>query len=177
MPIATSNTLSLEDFCNTIGVTSNDQFTESNMDYVLEAEYEATKGLEPDSLEWNTASSEACDLLWKNVDTVWFHAFDAIVKHMEEEWKINVKHAGGIVTLEADDWDAALDVVIDSINGYGAFRYDSREELIQSGPYETVRDAVIRHMHWNVKRGEIYGEEGVIQVFRRELDWACRYKM
>jgi hypothetical protein len=165
MPLATSNTLSLEDFCNSIGVPSNDQFTESNVDYVLEAEYEATN------------SEEACELLWEKVDTVWFHAFDAIVKHIKEEWKIDVKHAGGIVTLEADDWDAALDVVIDSINGYGAFWYDSREELIESGPYETVRDAVILHLHWNVKRGVIYGEDGVIQVFRKELDWACRYKM
>jgi len=70
-----------------------------------------------------------------------------------------------------ENWDLAAHELIEVINGYGLFHFDSLEEAIDSGPYETSENFVLHHLGWISSYSEVYGDYSAKYL----LDQAMRY--
>ena len=53
-------------------------------------------------------------------------------------------------------WYRAAQHIITTINGVGMFGFSSPRELKDSGPYESMPDAVMQHIHWIADYPEVY---------------------
>ncbi len=74
--------------------------------------------------------------------------------------------------LESNDWSLALNDVVDTINGVGYFHFNDGNELIDSGPYEDAKEAVIKHVHWTSDYSDVYGVDSLTSIFNRSLERA-----
>ncbi len=54
------------------------------------------------------------------------------------------------------DWTSVACMLIDTINGYGRFHFNSVRELVSSGPYISRKQAALSHIHWISSHPEVY---------------------
>lgn len=65
-------------------------------------------------------------------------------------------------------WYRAASKIIDTINGVGMFEFRTVRELVESGPYPTIEQAVLQHAHWISSYPEVYeGTKAKFLVERR----------
>lgn len=69
-------------------------------------------------------------------------------------------------TIECDDWDAAARKIIETINGVGIFQFDSLQEALDSGPYDSSREFVLAHLHHMKDYYEVFEGSKIRNVFR-----------
>lgn len=53
-------------------------------------------------------------------------------------------------------WYRSASKIIDTINGVGIFEFRTVRELVESGPYPTIEQAVLHHTHWISSYPEVY---------------------
>ena len=165
--IQVSDTISFDNFCSTFSLPTYSEAVEKYSDYVSEAAHEASREFEPYSPEWEAAYDSASDYLWDNINRAYDSALKAAFDYLSDtcEISVSVDPENQKVTFGSEDWNKAIEVVIESINGYGAFHFEDSEELILSGPYAGAKEATIAHLHWHSERGNIFGEEGIKRIF------------
>jgi hypothetical protein len=165
--IQVSDTISFDNFSSTFSLTTYSEVVEKYSDYVSEAAHEASREFEPDSPEGEAAYDSASDYLWDNINRAYDSALKAAFDYLSDtcEISVSVDLENQKVTFESEDWNKAIEVVIESINGHGSFHFEDSEELILSGPYAGAKEATIAHLHWHSERGNIFGEEGIKRIF------------
>jgi NDP-sugar pyrophosphorylase family protein len=158
--------VSRDEFCRVFQIPTPEEYTEANMDWVAEASWF------PEEEEREPVSED----LWKKVDQAWDSAWGEVVKYMKEDCKLTISvDADGNIVFDSEDWDETAKEMIESINGYGMFKFEDVEDLVASGPYASVKDAVILHLSWHKHRSAIFGQDGVKQIFEKELEHRARY--
>ena len=70
--------------------------------------------------------------------------------------------------VPAENWQAAAREVCGTLTGYG-FALDSPAELLERGPYQNYRQAVLCHLEWARERATVYGTATGEQLFERAL--------
>lgn len=50
-------------------------------------------------------------------------------------------------TIASDDWDEAARHIIRTINGVGIFQFDNLQDALDSGPYSSSKEFVLKHLH------------------------------
>ncbi len=165
--IQVSDTISFDNFSSTFSLTTYSEVVEKYSDYVSEAAHEASREFEPDSPEGEAAYDSASDYLWDNINRAYDSALKAAFDYLSDtcEISVSVDPENQKVTFGSEDWNKAIEVVIESINGNGSFHFEDSEELILSGPYAGAKEATIAHLHWHSERGNIFGEEGIKRIF------------
>ncbi len=71
------------------------------------------------------------------------------------------------VRAKCRDWEHAASKLIDTINGEGMFYFSGVKHLVESGPYGTVRNAVLHHLHWARYRPLVYGNYSAAHMFNQ----------
>ena len=175
--IQVSDTVSSDAFCSLFGLTTYETFCDLNMEWTSECAAEVASGFEVDSEEWYEAFDTASETLWKGLNIAHEKAMKAALDYLSNDCMISaiLDSETGIITFRSDDWNKAMDIVIESINGYGMFEFDSGEDLILSGPYAGAKEATIAHIHWHKERGNIFGESGIKEIFSKALERELRY--
>ena len=165
--IQVSDTVSFDNFCSMFGLTTYSEVVDKNESWVSEAAWESSREFEADSPEMEDAYDSASDYLWNNISRAYDSALKAAFEYLSDtcEISVSVDWDNQKVTFGSEDWNKAIEVVIESINGYGTFHFESPEELILSGPYAGAKEATIAHLPWHSERGNIFGEEGIKRIF------------
>jgi hypothetical protein len=173
MTLEASDTLTREKLESLLGIPSMHALYERCEDWILEHSFEATKGLEMDTPEWEAAEEKASDYTWGIIEKAYNAGFSKAIAYLEEKFLVTIDLESFQVSSE--DWDASAVQVIDCINGYGLFYFRDPEDLVQSGPYEGTKGAVLRHLHWIQEWGAVYGEGTPAQAFEREAERTFRW--
>lgn len=71
--------------------------------------------------------------------------------------------------IESADWDASARKLIETINGVGRFHFDSLKDALDSGPYASSKDFVLKHLHWLKDYYEVYKGSKIKSVFQRRF--------
>lgn len=71
--------------------------------------------------------------------------------------------------VTSDDWDKAAISVIMTINGVGNFHFNSLKEALDSGPYASSKEFVLKHLHWLKDYYEVYEGSKIKNVFQRRF--------
>lgn len=66
-------------------------------------------------------------------------------------------------------WQDAAKKIVEVINGVGYFEFGSVAELVRSGPYKSVKDAVLKHYHWLKDYGAVYGDDSPTRIYERAM--------
>jgi hypothetical protein len=175
--IQVSDTVSTDAFCSLFGLTTYEAFCDLNMDWTSECAADVASEYEVDSEEWCEAFDTASEELWEKLNYAHEKSMKAAFHYLSEECLIStiLNEDTGMITFHSEDWNKAAEIVIESINGYGMFQFDSVEDLILSGPYAGAKEAAIAHLHWHTERSNIFGEDGIKEVFSKALERELRY--
>jgi len=170
--IEAPDTMSIDYFCSLFGLTTYEDLCSLNLGWIYERSADIASCFEEDSDEWNAAFDAESKRTWENINSAHEKAMKAATDYLSNECMISVilDENTAMVTFGSEDWNKAMDIVIESINGYGMFKFDSGEELILSGPYANAKAATIAHMHWHKERGDIFGETGIKELFQKTLE-------
>lgn len=165
--IQVSDTVSFDNFCSMFGLTTYSEVVELNESWVSESAWDSSREFEADSPERESAWDRASDSLWEIIGRAYDSALKAAFEYLSDTCEISVAvdWDNQKVTFGSEDWNKAIKIVIESINGYGTFHFENPEELILSGPYAGAKEATISHLHWHSERGNIFGEEGIKRIF------------
>lgn len=165
--IEVSDTVSFDNFCSMFGLTTYSKVVEESESWVSEAAWNSSREFKADSDERDSAYESKFDSLWEIINRAYDSALKAAFEYLSDtcEISVSVDWDNQKVTFESEDWNKSIEIVIESINGYGAFHFESPEELILSGPYAGAKEATISHLHWHSERGNIFGEEGIKRIF------------
>lgn len=133
---------------------------ESNQEQDITEEAIDERIQELDQKEIDSECSEDYDRYLAGVKTV---AQNLFKEHCLVLTEVDQEAKQSVFTVEAEKnsyigWYRAVRKVIETINGYGMFRFDSVRSLLESGPYETIHESVRAHLHWIVKHPEVYGD-------------------
>lgn len=174
--IPVSDTIHTDTFCSTFGLTNRETLFDLNWEWVSDSAAESASHhhSDTDSEEWQNAYDSASESLWKSIDRGYESAMKKAGEYLAD-LGIRTTFDGDSVRFDSPDWNEAAEIVIESINGYGMFHFDSVEELILSGPYAGAKEACLAHIHWHKERGDIFGEAGIQRVFDSALEHAFRY--
>lgn len=156
-----------------------EQIDEHNVDYICEngevayrealkhgkseeeAEDERMKGQEAASDEryakWYNGVTEAAEYLLRK------HGLTLVPRHKNERrpYEYHIRAYNG--------WRLAAVKIVETINGVGMFEFGLPEELVRTGPYATMRQAVLQHVHWIKDYPAVYGTISADQVY--EQSW------
>lgn len=165
--IEVSDTVSFDNFCSMFGLTTYSEVVERNHSWVQETAWDSSREFEADSPERESAWDAASDSLWETINQAYDSALKAAFEYLSDTCEISVAvdWENQKVTFGSEDWNKAIEIVIESINGYGTFHFESPEDLILSGPYAGMKEATISHLHWHSERGNIFGEDGIAKIF------------
>jgi hypothetical protein len=173
--IPVSDTIPLNDYCSLFGLTTMDDLIEINSEWVWECSVDAARDLTPDTTEWQDRVDSQSEELWSRINSVYNSSLESTFSYLSELGVTVSLGDDNSITFSSDNWEEAGKVVLESINGYGLFHFHDLEELVSSGPYAGVKEAVIAHLHWHKSRGEVYGETGIKRTFDKALERAFRY--
>ena len=122
--IQVSDTVSFDNFCSMFGLTTYSEVVDKNESWVWEAAWESSREFEADSPEMEDAYDSASDYLWNNINRAYDSALKAAVEYLSDtcEISVSVDWDNQKVTFESEDWNKAIEIVIESINGYGRDR-------------------------------------------------------
>jgi hypothetical protein len=85
------------------------------------------------------------------------------IEELLSHHNIDVVFDQGKAILSSKDWDEAASLLLDTINGYGMFEYESVEEFVDSTSKDgTAQDTVLSHLHHVGLWQEVY-EGGTTQ--------------
>lgn len=172
-----SDTMTWDDVARLLGVTTPDDKQEEVYNNVVQGDYgwcfaEAREALGEDAtaaqveekaleMESDAVDRECVDYMkaYHNALEHVFvmlcgeHGLDATLvdtkrRYAEPHFKITPK--------VARDWSGVAGKLIDTINGYGSFRFSSVRELVSSGPYISRKQAALSHLHWISSYPEVY---------------------
>ena len=167
------NPISLTQFCNMFGIQDINSFFNSNVENVMSFAHQSMSAEDKLPENYDKVYESNIEEYWKLFFDAYSSAFQKVIKYLNEECLVNCEEVGGFkdhIEFNSNDWDKAMDIVIDSINGVGEFFFSYPEEVVSSGPYKNTKDAVIAHLHWHVRRGEVYGEKGIKEIFNDTLN-------
>lgn len=173
--IPVSDTIPLNDYCSTFGLTTMDDLIEINSEWVWECSVDAARDLTHDTPEWQDRVDSHGEELWSRINSVYNSSLESTFSYLSELGVTVSLGDDNSVIFSSDNWEEAGVAVLESINGYGLFHFHDLEELVSSGPYAGVKEAVIAHLHWHKRRGEVYGETGIKGLFDKALERAFRY--
>lgn len=175
--IPVSDTVSMDAFCSLFGLTTYEEFCDLNQDFVCDNSADFASDFEVGSDAWQDAFDSASEEVWENLSFAYHKAIKAAMEYLSDTCLIStiLNEESGTITFHSEDWNEAMAIVIESINGYGMFYFESGEELILSGPYAGAKEATIAHLHWHKERGNVFGERGIEEVFTLALERALRY--
>lgn len=168
--INTPDSMTAYSFCKAMNIRSLEALYDLNDPYIFDSASEAA-GPFNESEEWQAAYDSESEKMFESLSKAHSRALSAVSEYLKEECNLiaTVGEEGGI-TLSSDDWNEALARVIESVNGYGMFHFESPEDIILSGPYDGAKGATLAHFHWHESRGSVYGEPGVKEIFNKTLD-------
>lgn len=156
-------------FCKAMNILSLEALCDLNDSYIFDSASEAA-GPFDESEEWQDAYDSEYERMFNSLRKAHSRALSAVFEYLKEECNlIATVEEEGSITLSSDDWNEALARVIESVNGYGMFHFESPDDIILSGPYDGARGATLAHVHWHESRGSVYGEPGVKQIFDKAL--------
>lgn len=175
--IPVSDTIPLNDYCSLFGLTTMDDLIEINNEWVWESSIEeAARDLNPGDPEWQDRVDSHSEKLWSRINSTYNSSLVSTFSYLSELGvTVSLDSDSDSITFSSDNWEEAGKAVLESINGYGMFHFHDLEELVSSGPYAGVKEAVIAHLHWHKSRGEVYGETGIKGLFDKALERAFRY--
>lgn len=75
-----------------------------------------------------------------------------------------------IKPVEGKTWKDVAAAVIDTINGYGYFWFNTPKDLLDSYPYTHYKTAVMEHLHWIKHWGTVYGGYSPQHLYQREIE-------
>lgn len=168
--INTPDSMTEYSFCKAMNIRPLEALYDLNDSYIFDSASEAA-GPFNESEEWQAAYDSESERMFESLSKAHSRALSAVFEYLKEECNLiaTVGEEGGI-TLSSDDWNEALARVIESVNGYGMFHFESPEDIILSGPYDGAKGATLAHFHWHESRGSVYGEPGVKEIFNKTLD-------
>lgn len=173
--IPAPDTISLDDYCRKFGLTSVEELIEENNEWVWDSASETARNFERDTPEWEAAFDAESERLWASINAAYNKALRKTADYLSE---LGIKVTFGeddTVTFSSDNWEEAGKTLLESINGYGMFYYSNLDELIRMGPFDSVKSAVISHLHWHCERGDVFGESSILNHFDRALEHEFRY--
>lgn len=174
--IPVSDTIPLNDYCSLFGLTTMDDLIEINSEWVWECSVGAARDLTPDTTEWQDRVDSHSEELWSRINSVYNSSLGSTFSYLSELGvTVSLGDDSDSVIFSSDNWEEAGKAILESINGYGMFHFHDLEDLVSSGPYAGVKEAVIAHLHWHKSRGEVYGETGIKGLFDKALERAFRY--
>ena len=168
--INTPDSMTESAFCKAMNIQSLEVLCDLNDPYIFDSASEAA-GPFDESEEWQAAYDSESERMFESLNRAHSRALSAVFEYLKEECNL-IATVGeeGAITLSSDDWNEALARVIESVNGYGMFHFESPEDIILSGPYDGAKGATLAHFHWHESRGSVYGEPGVKQIFNKALE-------
>jgi hypothetical protein len=168
--------LTIDDLCKLLGVDTPQKVLEDMMsfnhyDHVFSLELEEAKrrGLTDEAAE--EFAQNASDEYESNEVDQYLIRYEKVICDVSKElfghhrlllildlktpgrWKITPSLLN---RHNRPDWHAAAKEIISTINGVGYFGFNSVKELIDSGPYGSVRGAVLNHLGWISSYPEVY---------------------
>jgi len=170
--IPTQDKVSVSYFSNLFGCISLDELIEENIDFVFQSVYESLKAEDRNDPNYQDKCDDEADKYWEKIVEAYYSALNTIFTYLSEECGVTcllVKESNSI-TFDSPSWEEALNIVLDSIHGVGAFHFEDGTDLINSGPYDGAKGAVIHHIHWHACRGEIYGSQSITAMFKDRLN-------
>jgi hypothetical protein len=176
--IPVPDTITTDAFCRKFGLTNRESLLDTNWEWVSDSAAESANGIhsDTDSEEWQNAYDSASESLWKGIDRGYESAMKKVGEYLSDLGiKVIFDFDGDSVRFDSPDWNEAAEIVIESINGYGMFHFDSVEDLILCGPYAGAKEACLAHIHWHSDRGDVFGEPGIKRIFDSALEHAFRY--
>lgn len=96
------------------------------------------------------------------------HVIDEIAANFHLEFVPMKTNAWTYKVTPVKDWRDAAKEIRECVNGYGPWYFTSVKEFLDSGPY-TARQAVLSHLHWMARYGEVYGGGSPQQQLARYL--------
>ncbi len=66
-------------------------------------------------------------------------------------------------------WKQTAAQVIETINGYGMFEFKNPQELKQSGPYKSYKEATLEHAGWCKDYAAVYGDYDAKYIYERAM--------
>jgi hypothetical protein len=66
-------------------------------------------------------------------------------------------------------WTYAASAIIETINGVGMFGFSNPKELKDSGPYKSMKQAVLQHIHWIKEHPNVYEGTKASYLVERQL--------
>ena len=67
------------------------------------------------------------------------------------------------------NWKLPASRILETINGHGVFEFSTIEDLRDSIPVETFRQAALEHLQWIRHYGEVYGQASPQEMINRRL--------
>lgn len=120
----------------------------------------------------------------------WRGAFEAVLEKYLGEHRMTFEHVriqtgkgknrytrDGYVLKpdEGKTWKDVASAVMETINGYGFFYFETVEYFRQASSESTYQSLVMHHLHWLKEWGEVYGGKSPSTRMSDELQDAFRY--
>lgn len=109
--------------------------------------------------QWYDGVTSAAEQLFEE------HELDLIPKRKDKfshEFEVAPREKG------QKGWRKAAEAIRETINGVGYFRFESLQELLDSGPY-TAREAVLSHLHVINDYPAVYGTTSAVRIYESAL--------
>lgn len=185
-----SDTFTFDELCETVGLKPlsrakgvdyagyqdyNEGVYENNIDYIAEAGAYAIKRAEAEDEDLSFEDLEEIGMeAERKVGDALFTAYvDAATEAIEDQLvhfdldltDVTMKNKPLTYQIRPrTSWKKSLKLLLETINGVGYFTFDSVREFLDSGPY-TEREAVLRHLSYLARYGEVYGEISLHREF------------
>lgn len=173
--IPVADTISLYDYCRKFGLTGVEELIEENNEWVWDSASETARNFEQDTPEWQAAFDAESDRLWDSINAAYDKSLGKTADYLADLGIKVTFNGDDTVTFSSDNWEEAGEILLESINGYGMFHYSNLDELISMGPFDSIKSAVISHLHWHCERGNVFGESSILNHFDRALEHEFRY--
>lgn len=168
--------LTLDELCELLRIETWDRMQEnydifgSDYTYAYNVAIREGKSEEEAEEEGRNAEGDA----WDNYFQRWLNALEATAETyfgwhgMTVRRRISRKYWIRY-EVRAESWAVAASRILETINGYGLFTFDSVKDLKDSIPVRSDREVTLQHLHWMSKYGQIYGELSPVDMMQRRM--------
>ncbi len=174
--------LEWDEMTKDLGLPSQDSFIESYAEAEADAGHDAYVAARDEALrddadeeEAERIGEEAREKAWEEFSRDVWSRYEGAVEHAAE---ITYGHIGldftavgeGKVELTPKkSWEDVAEQLRELINGVGYFEFHSLEAFIESGPYESPKDVVEKHLHWVKDYAAVYGDTSAERLYERHM--------